>query len=580
MATRKPAQASPRGSVAKTLTGIQGFDDVTSGGLPRGRTTLVCGGPGSGKTNFGLEFLARGAVEFGEPGVLITFEQSAEELTKDASSLGFDLDRLTRDRKLVMDHIQIERSEVEEAGEFDLEGLFLRLGLAVDSIGAKRVVLDTPEALFASLPNEFILRAEMRRLFRWLKDRGLTAVVTGERGNGTLTRYGLEEYVSDCVIVLDNRVVDQMSVRRLRIAKYRGSAHGADEYPFLISEHGFSVIPLSSVKLDYGVSKGRLSSGVPDLDAMLEGKGFYQGSTILVSGTAGTGKSSLAAHFANEICSQGKRCLYFAFEESEDQIVRNMRSIGLDLRKWVDKKRLLFSATRPTLQGLEMHLALIHKLITEFRPDAVIVDPITNFGMVGSSTEVKAMLMRLIDYLKGSGITCLFTSLTGGGANTLEMTEVGVSSLVDTWLFVRDIESNGERNRGLYVLKSRGMAHSNQIREFLITRDGIKLVDVYLGHEGALTGSARVAQEAREQAEAAQRRAQEAQLRIKLERRRQAVEGQIRALQEELAAEQHEARQLLGQTEERSKSQAAELKAMRASRRLDRPATNGPNRGN
>jgi circadian clock protein KaiC len=580
MATRKPAQAPARQGIAKTPTGIQGFDDVTSGGLPRGRTTLICGGPGSGKTNFGLEFLARGAVEFGEPGVLITFEQSAEELTKDAASLGFDLNRLVRERKLLMDTIQIERSEVEEAGEFDLEGLFLRLGLAVDSIGAKRVVLDTPEALFASLPNEFILRAEMRRLFRWLKDRGLTAVVTGERGNGTLTRYGLEEYVSDCVIVLDNRVVDQMSVRRLRIAKYRGSAHGADEYPFLIGEHGFSVLPLSSVKLDYGVSKGRLSSGVPDLDAMLEGKGFYQGSTILVSGTAGTGKSSLAAHFANEVCSQGKRCLYFAFEESEDQIVRNMRSIGLDLRKWVDQKRLLFSATRPTLQGLEMHLALIHKLITEFRPDAVIVDPITNFGMVGSSTEVKAMLMRLIDYLKGSGITCFFTSLTSGNASALEMTEVGVSSLVDTWLFVRDIESSGERNRGLYVLKSRGMAHSNQIREFLITRDGIKLVDVYLGHEGALTGSARVAQEAREQAEAAQRRDQEAQLRIKLERRRQAVEAQIRALQEELAAEQHEARQLLGQTEERSQSQAAELKAMRASRRLDRPSTNGPNRRN
>ncbi len=574
MAKNPPSAAT---NVAKAPTGIQGFDEITVGGLPRGRATLVCGGAGSGKTNFGLEFLIRGATEFDEPGVLIAFEETPGELAGNVASLGFDLKRLIRDGKLAVDYIQIERSEIEEAGEFDLEGLFLRLGLAVDSVGAKRVVIDTPEALFSSLPNEFILRAEMRRLFRWLKDRGLTAVITGERGNGTLTRYGLEEYVSDCVIVLDNRVVDQMSIRRLRVAKYRGSAHGMNEYPFLIGEGGFSVIPLSALKLDHKVSGARQSSGIPDLDAMLEGKGYYRGSTVLVSGTAGTGKSSLAAHFANAVCSQGKRCLYFAFEEGQEQIVRNMSTIGLNLRKWVEQKRLVFHAARPTEHGLEMHLALIHKMLVEFRPEAVVIDPITNFGMVGNSAEVKSMLMRLLDFLKGSGITCFFTSLTSGDS-ALEATDIGVSSLVDTWLFVRDIESNGERNRGLYVLKSRGMAHSNQIREFLITSKGIKLVDVYLGREGALTGTARLAQEARDREEAAARQLEEGQLQRQLERRRVAVEAQIRSLQQELAAEESELRRVLDQTKLRKESRDAERKAMTASRRVDARSASPVNR--
>jgi circadian clock protein KaiC len=567
--------SSPATYVAKAPTGIQGFDEITFGGLPRGRATLVCGGPGSGKTNFGLEFLMRGATQYGEPGALIAFEETTEELAQNVASLGFDLDRLVRDGKIALDYIRIERSEIEEAGEFDLEGLFLRLELAVGTVGAKRVVIDTPEALFSSLPNEFILRAEMRRLFRWLKDRGLTAVITGELGTDTLTRYGLEEYVSDCVIVLDNRVVEQMSVRRLRVAKYRGSAHATNEYPFLIGEGGFSVMPLSSIKLDYKVSAARQSSGIPDLDAMLEGKGFFKGSTVLVSGTAGTGKSSLSAHFANEVCRQGKRCLYFAFEEGQEQIVRNMSSIGLDLRKWVDQKRLVFSASRPTEHGLEMHLALIHKMVQEHRPEAVIIDPITNFGMVANTTEVKAMLMRLLDYLKGLGITCMFTSLTSASA-ALESTEVGVSSLVDTWLFVRDIESSGERNRGLYVLKSRGMAHSNQIREFLISSNGIKLVEAYLGRDGALTGTARLAQEARDREEAAARQEQEEQLRSQLERRRLAVEAQIRALQQELAAEEGELRRVLAQSKERKQSRDAERKAMTASRRVDGRSRAGP----
>jgi circadian clock protein KaiC len=476
MAKQRLSVSRPSAALSKAPTGIEGFDEITFGGLPRGRATLVCGGAGSGKTNFGVEFLVRGAAQFGEPGVLVTFEETSEELAANVAALGFDLNALVRQGKLIVDYVQIERSEIEESGEYDLEGLFLRLGHSVDSIGAKRVVLDTPEALFASLPNEFILRSEMRRLFRWLKDRGLSAVITGERGEGKLTRYGLEEYVSDCVIVLDNRVVQQMSIRRMRVAKYRGSAHGGDEYPFLIGEGGFSVVPLSSIKLDHKVSSARQSSGIPGLDAMLGGKGFFRGSTVLVSGTAGTGKSSIAACIAHEVCRGGKRCLYFAFEEGQEQIVRNMRSIGIDLRPWIDRKRLVFNASRPTQFGLEMHLALIHKLLREHRPDAVIIDPITNFGMVGSLVEVKSMLMRMVDFLKGAGITCVFTSLTGG-ESALESTEVGISSLVDTWLVVRDIENNGERKRGLAVVKSRGMAHSNQIREFVIASTGLRVSD-------------------------------------------------------------------------------------------------------
>ena len=476
MAQQRLSVSRPSAALSKARTGIEGFDEITFGGLPRGRATLVCGGPGSGKTNFGLEFLVRGATQFGEPGVMITFEETAAELAANVASLGFDLNGLERQGKVLVDYVQIDRSEIEESGEYDLEGLFLRLGHAVDSIGAKRVVLDTPEALFASLPNEFILRSEMRRLFRWLKDRGLTSVITGERGDGTLTRYGLEEYVSDCVIVLDNRVLQQMSIRRLRVAKYRGSAHGGDEYPFLLGEGGFSVVPLTSIKLDHEVSSARQPSGIPGLDAMLGGKGFFRGSTVLVSGTAGTGKSSIAACIANEVCRGGKRCLYFAFEEGQEQIVRNMRSIGLDLRPWIERKRLVFKASRPTQFGLEMHLALIHQLLKEHRPDAIIIDPITNFGMVGSTIEVKSMLMRMVDFLKGAGITCVFTSLTGGDS-VLEATEVGISSLVDTWLVVRNIESNGERNRGLTVVKSRGMAHSNQIRELVIASRGLEVID-------------------------------------------------------------------------------------------------------
>jgi len=491
------AKPNGKGSTArltKAPTGIQGLDEITGGGLPKGRPTLVCGAAGCGKTLLAMEFLVRGALEQGEAGVFMAFEETAEELTANVRSLGFDLDKLVAQKKLLLDHVVLDSAQIDENGEFDLSGLFIRLGYAIDTIGAKRVVLDTIEALFGGFSNQAILRAELRRLFRWLKDKGVTAIITAERGDGTLTRQGLEEYVSDCVLLLDHRVIDQVSTRRLRIVKYRGSAHGTNEYPFLIDEDGFSVLPITSTALNHVTSDERLSTGVPHLDAMLGGKGVYRGSSILVSGTAGTGKSSLAAHFARASCARGERCLYFAFEESESQIVRNMSSVGIDLRPWIKKGLLRFVPGRPTSTGMEMHLALMHRAVRQFQPRLVIVDPISNLAAAGALRDATAMLTRMIDFLKTEQITAVLTSLTGGG-EAKEETDVGISSLVDTWFMVRNSERGVERTRWLYVLKSRGMAHSNQIREFLLTSRGIELRDVppqpgsISGRGGARTGA-------------------------------------------------------------------------------------------
>jgi circadian clock protein KaiC len=533
-------------SLPKAATGIEGLDEITGGGLPRGRPTLVCGSAGCGKTLLAMEFLVRGATQFGEPGVFMAFEETAEELTRNVRSLGFDLDDLADQNKLLVDYVHVERSEIEETGEYDLEGLFIRLGHAIDTVGAKRVVLDTIETLFGGLSNAAILRSELRRLFRWLKDRGVTAVITGERGDGQLTRQGLEEYVSDCVIVLDHRVTENLSTRRLRIVKYRGTVHGTNEYPFLIDETGVSVLPITSLGLRHEASDERISTGVPRLDVMLGGAGVYRGSSVLLSGTAGTGKTSLAGHFADAASRRGERCLYMSFEESESQMVRNMRSIGLDLAPWLERGLLRYHATRPTAYGLETHLAELHKLVNEFRPRVVIVDPITTFLRAGTPAEAEAMLMRLIDFLKARQVTALFTSLThGGGAR--EQSQAGISSLIDTWLLLRDIELGGERNRGMYVLKSRGMAHSNQIREFILTDHGVELKDVYVGPEGVLTGSSRLAQEARERAAALDRHHEIERRRRDLERKRRALEARAAAHRGRFEAEEEELELLIAQ---------------------------------
>jgi circadian clock protein KaiC len=552
----------------KSPTSIHGLDEITGGGLPKGRPTLVCGGAGCGKTLFAMEFLVRGATQYNEPGVFISFEETEKELTANVASLGFDLDSLVKRKKIWLENIRVERSEIEQSGEFDLEGLFIRIHHAIESINAKRVVLDTIEILFSGLPNPHILRAELKRLLGWLKKKGITTIITAERGEGTLTRQGLEEYVSDCVILLDHRVNDQSSIRRLRIVKYRGSTHGTNEYPFLIDEDGFSVLPVTSLGLNYFTSDERISTGIPRLDTMLSGKGYFRGSTVLVSGTAGTGKTSIAAQFVASACKRKERVLYFTFEESPGQLIRNMRSIGINLDPWIKKGLLQFHATRPTLYGLETHLTTSIKLINQFDPSVVILDPINAFVMGENQTEVKTMLLRLVDFLKMKLCTAFFTSLTSAGEN-MEISDVYVSSLIDTWLLLRDIEIGGERNRGLYVLKSRGMAHSNQIREFKLTDNGIELLDVYVGPEGVLTGSARLSQETKDEAEQLLRQQEIGRKQFGLERKREAMEAQIVLLQSEFEAEESEALKVIGIEKERNERFVQDKAKMAKSRKGD-----------
>ena len=533
----KTGTTSPKQTLPKTLTGIQGLDEITGGGVPTGRPTLVCGSAGCGKTLFAMEFIVHGAMLYNEPGVFMAFEETERDLTANVASLGYDLNALVAAKKIVLDHIYIERKEIEETGEYDLEGLFIRLNYAIDSIGAKRVVLDTIETLFSRLPNPLILRSELRRLFRWLKEKGVTAIITGERGEGTLTRQGLEEYVSDCVIILDHRVSEQSSTRRLRILKYRGSTHGTNEYPFLIGESGFTVFPITSVGLEHTVSSERISSGIPRLDSMLDQKGYYRGSIILVSGTAGSGKSSLAASFTDAACKRDEGVLYFAMEESPQQILRNMRSIGIDLEPWVKKGLLLFHAKRPTFYGLEPYLTAMHKVVNDFKPKVVVIDPISSFIVGSNLMEAKSMIMRMVDFLKTNQISVFMTLLTEG---VNDYTGIDISSLIDTWLLLRDIEIGGERNRGMYILKSRGMAHSNQIREFKLTNHGVELLDVYVGPDGVLTGSSRIAQEAKEKAEELLRHREIENLQQSLERKRKSIEAQIDFLKAEFEAEETE----------------------------------------
>jgi circadian clock protein KaiC len=570
----EPDQVTPSETrlvaLPKAPTGISGLDDVTGGGLPRGRPTLVCGPAGCGKTLLAMEFIVRGITEFHEPGVFVAFEETAEDLTANVASLGFDLKQFEADGQLVIEHIDVVSSEIEDSGDWDLDALFLRLGAAIDMFGAKRVVIDTIETLFGAFTNTAILRSELRRLFAWLKDRGVTAVITGERGDGTLTRHGIEEYVSDCVIVLDHRVAGQTSTRRLRILKYRGSLHGTNEYPFLIGEAGMSVLPITTPGLLHTVSDKRLSTGVARLDSMLGDGGYYRGSSVLVSGTAGTGKSTLAASFCNAACGRGERALYFAFEESEAEIVRNMASVGIDLQQWIDAGLLQFRCFRPALLGLEAHLFSMQKWVTEFDPDVVVKDPVSDLLRIGSGADVSAMMSRQVQFLKDRGVTSLFISLDAAVEEA--GMEARVTSLVDTWLHVKTLEGNGELNRVLYVLKSRGMAHSNQIREFLLTDDGIELSDVYVGPHGVLTGSARQAQEAQERSEGDARQEDLHQRQANLSRRREAVEAQAAALWRAFDDEAETVERLLTHGSSSVEDRAGQRVEQGRLRRADTPA--------
>ncbi|MDO8692703.1 MAG: circadian clock protein KaiC, partial [Sheuella sp.] len=500
--------------------------------------------------------------------VFMAFEESTKDLMANVASLGFDLKGLIASKKIAIDYVYIDKDEISDSGEYNLDALFIRLGVAIDAIGAKRVVLDTIESLFSSLPNPTILRGEIRRLFRWLKDKGVTAIITGESGVDTISRQGLEEYVSDCVILLDSMIDDQISSRRLRIVKYRGSLHGTNEYPFLIDEDGISLIPITSARLNYQAVTGRVSSGIDRLDSMLGNKGFYQGSSILVSGTAGTGKTSFLSHFANASCVRGDKVLYLAFEESPSQIARNMKSIGIELEYWEKKGLLKLESTRPSQYGLDMHLIMIQKMVNAFNPQICVIDPITSFGDNSNPHQVKRTLMKLVDFLKAKGITAMFSSLTTSGTSP-ESSHVAISSLIDSWILLRDIESNGERNRGLYILKSRGMAHSNQVREFLITNSGVELIDVYSGAAGVLTGGARLSMLAKEKAQEIQMQ-EEVELRhFDLENKRNVLDAKIAAMRAEFAAQEAANIKLISQEKLRSGQLSVDKTAMEKLRKSD-----------
>ena len=554
----------------KACTGIVGLDAITFGGLPAGRPTLIAGAAGAGKSLFALTFLVNGATRFDEPGVLMSFEERADDIAANSASLGYDVDGLVAAGKLAIDYVRVERAEIEESGEYDLDGLFVRLDYAIGKVGAKRVVLDTLEALFSGLGDGPVLRAELRRLFEWLKEKGVTAVITAERGDGDglpgskLTRHGIEEYISDCVIALDNRTEDQITTRRLRVVKYRGSAHGTNEYPFLIDEGGISVLPITSAGLEHAISSKVVSSGIAGIDAMLGIGGYYVGSSVLVSGTSGTGKTIFGASFIDAACRRGERAIFFSFEESKEQIIRNMRSVGIDLQSHVDAGLLCFEVARPSLYGLEMHLTLMNRTIEQIHPSVVVIDPIS--ALRGPMSEVHAMLLRMIDMLKVKGITALFTNLTGtqGG----DTPDHGLSSLMDSWVELHHLEANGERNSVLYVLKSRGMSHSNQVREYEITGGGMRIAPAYVGPAGVLTGTARTVQEAQERADLLVRQQDTERRRRAFHAKRAAAERQMLETRASLDEEEAE----LDRAAEQSAGREATLDADRAAMQSRRGA--------
>jgi circadian clock protein KaiC len=461
-------------SLAKAQTGIPGLDEITRGGLPAGRPTLIYGGPGCGKTILAMEFLVHGAQDLDEPGLFVSFEETEAQLLENFSSFGFGLEELIEKKKLKISYVELSRGEIVEAGAFSLDGLLIRLQHGIVEIGAKRVVLDSLETLFSSLSINERLRNEVARLFRWLRDAGVTAIITGERGQEQFTRHGFEDYVSDCVLLLDHRTVGQISKRRMRIIKYRGSGHATNEFPFLIGETGLSVVPITSIDLGHRACSERVSTGVKDLDEMLGGEGYFKSTTALITGRSGTGKSSLAAAFALAACERGERCLYFSFEESASQVVRNMRSLGMDLEPWVEQGLLAIRSFRPTFRGLEEHLVSVAEQTSLFDPTCVVMDPTTNFVTVGDEEEVKSMLTRILDLLKRRGTTLVMTALTAG-VGTPDQTENPLSSLVDTWIVV-DLELRGNvRHRAIHVVKSRGMEHSHEMRELLMSSRGLSI---------------------------------------------------------------------------------------------------------
>jgi len=554
-----------RGRLLKVPTGIGGLDEITEGGLPRGRPTLIAGASGTGKTLLAMQFLVNRASIYGEPGVFVTFEESVPDMITNFASFGWDLDKLIEQRKLAIECVSVSDVPITETGAYSLDGLLIRLDNAISSVEARHIVMDPMQMLYTQLSDVPLLRGELLRLLQWLKSKEVTAIVTSERQEGVSSQ-SLESYASDCVILLGNRIRDTVATRHLRVAKYRGSRHATDEFPFYIGERGLSVLPVTSVLPDYGASSERITTGIERLDTLLDGGGYYRHSSILVSGDAGTGKTSLAAHFARATCERGERCLYLAFEEAKDQVIRNMRSIGTDLECHVKTGLLNFRTMRPTMYGLETHLVVMEKLVDEFKPAVIIVDPVSNLSDIGTLRETKSMLARFVDFLKARQVTALFTCLRQSGGET----EIGVSSVMDVWISLRMVESDGEQNRLLHVIKARGMAHSRQVREFVLSEKGVQLLDVYVGPSGVLTGSARVAQENRESAEKLERQREFKRQQSEMKRKKLELETRMAALKEEIREVQDEMEKGVSEEKEDRRATSEAARQMTRIRQADK----------
>ena len=458
----------------KSLTGIQGLDDITYGGIPQNRPTLLVGSIGTGKTIFAMEYIINGITMFNEPGVFMTFEEQTDELQINVTSMGYNLSKLIADNKIYLEHLHIDHREIQATGKYDIEGLFIRIEMAIEKVKAKRIVLDALDTLFIGLDSQ-ILRSEIKRLFFWLKEKKVTAIITSEVGDIFLTRLGFEEVVADCVIELNNRLNNQISTRRLRIVKYRGSYHSTNEYPFMIDHKGITIFPIISEAPQIIVSNERISSGIKQIDEMLDGRGFYVGSSILVSGSAGTGKSSIAASFIKDVCEKKGTALYCAFEEAPNQIKRNMASIGIFLEPYEKSGNLHFYYSRPTLQTLELHFIAIKKLIKQINPSVVILDPITNLMIENINSDIRTMLTRFVDYLKMEQITVLLTATLTVSSLELIQSNEGISSMVDTCIMIQEKNIIDSRRRTLYIMKSRGICNSKKEVEFIITSEGISI---------------------------------------------------------------------------------------------------------
>ena len=517
-------------------TGVKGLDDVLGGGIPQGHAMLLVGKPGTGKSILSMEYLLHGIELHKENGVYISFEESEKQIISNAASFGWKFEEMVKKNKLAISYIDMQPEQMRTVGDYDLSALILRVKGAIKKVNARRVVIDGINNLLSTFDDERIIRSDLLRLIREIKEVNATIFITGERGHDSWSKMGFEEYLADGLMHLDNRTDGNYQTREIQVVKCRGINHYTGKSPFIINSEGMSIRPLITADFDYKVLKSRVSTGIADIDNMLGGKGLYRGSTVYITGPSGAGKTSISSSFANGACSRGERALFLAFEESSDQIIRNMKSIGLSLDKWVNEKLLYFYTARATTNSLEGHLDNIMTMVREVEPTCVVLDPISAFRPIANENETKLMLIRLNDYLRARKITTVFTALSSDGEYS-EHADVQLSSIADTWIVVRIMDYKGERNNVMQLMKSRGMSHSRQMKEMYFTGNGLKLQNVYQGPEGVLTGAARIGQEKYEKLKEARNVIEIDKNRKKIERKKSLLEASIEALKHEYEEE-------------------------------------------